>query len=100
MEEALAGMHGDKARERAERAIRDAVEQIADMFGAGGGQMISGKSELFASGGVFGGSGVVVEAPDGSLHGSGPVIASAHAYQVRPQDLAPIARSYVFKARR
>lgn len=39
---------------------------------------------------------VVTEAPDGSLHGQGSVVASADACRVRPQDCAPIMRQMLF----
>lgn len=39
---------------------------------------------------------VVVEAPDGSLHGSGNIIAAADAYRLRPQDCAPRMRGIIF----
>lgn len=39
---------------------------------------------------------VVTQAPDGSLHGEGGVIAAADAYRVRPQDCAPRMRQIIF----
>jgi hypothetical protein len=41
-------------------------------------------------------SGVIVQGPDGSLHGNGSVIAAADAYTVRPQDCAPRMRQIIF----
>lgn len=41
-------------------------------------------------------SGVIVQAPDGSLHGNGTIIAAADAYRVRPQDCAPRMRQIIF----
>ena len=42
---------------------------------------------------------VVIEGPDGRLHGSGPVIASADAWAVRPQDCGPVLRGLLFRDR-
>lgn len=55
----------------------------------------AGKSK--GSGGSV--SGVVIEAPDGSLSGNGTIIASADAYRVRPKDCAPIMRGIIFGQR-
>lgn len=39
---------------------------------------------------------VAVEAPDGQVHGSAAIVASADACRVRPQDCAPLLRSILF----
>lgn len=47
----------------------------------------------------IGGVPVVVELPDGSLQGSGSIIACAGASMVRPQDCAPAMRAILFGQR-
>lgn len=44
-------------------------------------------------------AGIVIQAPDGSLHGDGNIIAAADAYRVRPQDCAPRMRQIIFGER-
>ncbi len=39
---------------------------------------------------------VVVEGPDGQLHGHGNIIASAHADKWRPQDVTPRMRQIIW----
>lgn len=40
--------------------------------------------------------GVVIEDPDGNLHGEGNVVASAHASKVRIQDCTPRQQEILF----
>lgn len=42
---------------------------------------------------------IVIEAPDGQLHGTGVVVASADAYRIRPKDVAPKLRALLFSQR-
>lgn len=42
-------------------------------------------------------SGIVIEGPDGALHGNGNIVASAHATAWRPQDCAPRLRAIMFR---
>lgn len=41
---------------------------------------------------------IVIEDPDGNLHGQGPVVASADANRVRPEDCTPRLREILFGA--
>lgn len=121
LDDALSGKYGPDVQQKAEQAVKAAVDQIGRMFA--GGTIVGDEAKKFAKGGIISpnatfsmgpaSSGeailphsvgfrpvVVVEGPDGALHGKGNVIASAHASQWRPQDCAPALRRVMFGDKR
>lgn len=119
LSDALAGKHGPDVQEKAEQAVKAAVDQIGRMVGHG--TIVGAAAKAFKAnkGGIVSPSatfmvgngdrehivphsvgfkpvGVVVEGPDGALHGKGNVIASADAAAWRPQDCAPALRRAMF----
>lgn len=120
LNDALAGKHGDEVREKAEAAVDAVAAQIGRMVEDG--TIVGAATEKFAKGGIVSpnatfmvGNGdrervvphsvdfhpkVVVEGPDGALHGKGSVIASAHAAAWRPQDCSPNLRRVMFGDKR